>query len=342
MSLHPRYDHDAPESTFELSQRSHSPGSNVSSICSKSHPRISTTESYRNDSPGPSTRSRPMRSSSQVPSSLTGKNKHAPEIAAIEFANRDTESPPKGSISSRPMHQGSNDWDENMLAVPRTNLSILDVAALILNKQIGTGIFTTPGAVLLETKSKGLSIGLWTIGGFWTLLFLMVYLEYGNALPYNGGELVYLDEIFHRPELLATILFSGFFLALANSYGNATQFAKHILLAANSDIHSSQELDPRLIRYVAISVITLVCAIHWFSSRSGLFLNKLVAWYKVALLIVVFACGMRWANEHGSKWPDTEYRGSTKDGMAGMVLVFYSYQGTHDLSRPTTRSLTWQ
>ncbi|KAL6707409.1 hypothetical protein ACN47E_004188 [Coniothyrium glycines] len=234
------------------------------------------------------------------------------------------------SAESRTERDGGSlveSFDENKLAVPQTNLTIFDVAALILNKQIGTGIFTTPGAVLLTTKSKGLSIGLWTIGGAWTLLFLLVYLEYGSALPYNGGELVYLDEIFHRPELFATILFSGFFLTLANSYGNATQFAKHVLLAARPDITESSQLDPRLIRFVAVTVITLVCGIHWFSSRSGLFLNKLVAWYKTILLIVVFACGMKYADVHGSEWTDSVDRGGVKDGMAGMVLIFYSYQG---------------
>jgi amino acid transporter len=196
-----------------------------------------------------------------------------------------------------------------------------------LNKQIGTGIFTTPGAVLLSTRSKGLSVALWTIGGFWTLMFLLVYLEFGNALPFNGGELVYLDEIYHRPELLATIMFSGFFLLLANSYGNSIQFAKHVLISALPQLEDSKELDPRLVRYIAISVVTLVCLIHCFSSRAGLFLNKLVAWYKTLLLLVVFIAGMVYSGKNGSKWHDTVDRGSATDGMAGMVLIFYSYQG---------------
>lgn len=219
------------------------------------------------------------------------------------------------------------DWDENNLSGPRTNLTILDVAALILNKQIGTGIFTTPGSVLLSTRSKSLSVGLWTIGGFWTLMFLLIYLEFGDAFPFNGGELVYLDEIYNSPTLLATILFSGFFLFLANSYGNSIQFAKHVLIAAMPDLNNSKDLDPRLVRYIAISIVTLVCLIHWHSSRAGLFLNKLVAWYKVILLAVVFIAGMVWSDKHGSQWKESVDRGSTTDGMTGMVLIFYSYQG---------------
>lgn len=138
---------------------------------------------------------------------------------------------------------------------------------------------------------------------------------------------MYLDEIYRRPELLVTILFSGFFLLLANSYGNSIQFAKHVLIAAMPGLDDSKELDPRLVRYLAISVVTLVCLIHWFSGRAGLFLNKLVAWYKTILLIVVFVAGMVYSGKHGSQWHDPVDRGSATDGMAGMVLIFYSYQG---------------
>ncbi|CAO2656259.1 Nn.00g050620.m01.CDS01 [Neocucurbitaria sp. VM-36] len=305
------------------------PIANASSTRSRSAPGAREDASRGRHSPGPSTGKQSIDSSSQITATSTGVVKtsagvQVANVPDIERGNPRTDSDPSSHGSRRP---DLGDWDENKASVPRTNLTILDVAALILNKQIGTGIFTTPGAVLLSTRSKGLSVALWTIGGFWTLMFLLVYLEFGNALPFNGGELVYLDEIYRRPELLATILFSGFFLLLANSYGNSVQFAKHVLIAAMPGLDNSKELDPRLVRYLAISVVTFVCLIHWFSSRAGLFLNKLVAWYKTILLLVVFIAGMVYSEKHGSQWNDPIDRGSAKDGMAGMVLIFYSYQG---------------
>lgn len=218
-------------------------------------------------------------------------------------------------------------WNERKSKGYGPKLSELDVAALILNKQIGTGIFTTPGAVLLSTQSKGLSMALWTIGGFWTLMFLLIYLEFGETFPYNGGELVYLDEIYRSPQLLATMVFAGYFLLLQNSYGNAIQFAKHILLAVVPDLEDSTELDERLVRYIAISVITLVCLIHWHSCKAGLFLNKLLAWYKVSLLMAVFIAGMIWSGTNKSQWNNSTGERVTSNGMSGMVLIFYSYQG---------------
>jgi len=54
--------------------------------------------------------------------------------------------------------------------VDRKDLGTWDVAALIINKQIGTGIYTTPGLVLSLTGSKTISLGLWLVGGIWAML----------------------------------------------------------------------------------------------------------------------------------------------------------------------------
>lgn len=50
------------------------------------------------------------------------------------------------------------------------DLSPFDVAALIINKMIGTGIFTAPFTVLINSKSKSIAIGLWICGFLYTVL----------------------------------------------------------------------------------------------------------------------------------------------------------------------------
>jgi hypothetical protein len=62
----------------------------------------------------------------------------------------------------------------------RRDLGMLDVAALIINKQIGTGIFTTPGLVLGLTGNKTISIVMWFCGGIWA--FLRYILQYLSAV----------------------------------------------------------------------------------------------------------------------------------------------------------------
>lgn len=54
--------------------------------------------------------------------------------------------------------------------VPRRHLGYLQVTFLMINQAIGNGIFTSPAYVLSLTKSKPLSIGLWALGGVYSLM----------------------------------------------------------------------------------------------------------------------------------------------------------------------------
>jgi hypothetical protein len=49
-------------------------------------------------------------------------------------------------------------------------LNSRDVCAFIVNKMIGTGIFSAPPTVLLLTRSKGEALGLWVLGFVYTLI----------------------------------------------------------------------------------------------------------------------------------------------------------------------------
>lgn len=67
--------------------------------------------------------------------------------------------------------------DENVVVVPLPvaplprPLNSYDVAAFIINKMIGSGIFTTPVTVLIMTHNdKGLAFGLWILGFVYTLI----------------------------------------------------------------------------------------------------------------------------------------------------------------------------
>lgn len=110
---------------------------------------------------------------------------------------------------------------------PRTELPRVltryDVAALMINRMVGVGIFTNPSLVLWFCGSQWLALGMWFIGGLFSCLWLVltrspppleeshptggrshllidarasfsIYVEYGNAWPFNGGELLYVNS----------------------------------------------------------------------------------------------------------------------------------------------------
>ena len=52
----------------------------------------------------------------------------------------------------------------------RRQLTWVDVAALIINKMVGTGIFTGPFAVLRSTNNKTVAVSLWALGFLYTII----------------------------------------------------------------------------------------------------------------------------------------------------------------------------
>ena len=63
---------------------------------------------------------------------------------------------------------------------------------LIISRVIGSGIFATPGAIVKETGSIGLSLVLWVVGALISWAGLAISLEYGCMLPRSGGRLLLL------------------------------------------------------------------------------------------------------------------------------------------------------
>jgi hypothetical protein len=68
--------------------------------------------------------------------------------------------------------RGSCDSPPIVRNAPReaTLLGPFDVFSLIVNKMIGTGIYTAPTTVLLLTGDKQLSLGLWGVGFVYTIM----------------------------------------------------------------------------------------------------------------------------------------------------------------------------
>jgi len=162
-----------------------------------------------------------------------------------------------------------------------------------------------------------------------TVVSLVIYLEYAVALPFNGGEIIYLNEIYCVPDMLATILYAGIFISLANTAGNAFTFAKYVVVAYKNidprvlEQHPIEsQLDPTLIRTIAIFIVTTICFLHYTWSKLGLFLNKAFALYKILLLLVVFVAGAIASSPKVSEPPI-----SSQSKVAALIAIFYAYEG---------------
>lgn len=77
-----------------------------------------------------------------------------------------------------------------------------------IGRIIGTGIFSAPAAITAGVGSVGAALMLWVLGLLISFAGLCVWLEFGCMFPRSGGEKVYLEAVYQRPRLLATLIFS--------------------------------------------------------------------------------------------------------------------------------------
>ncbi|KAF4459686.1 High-affinity methionine permease [Fusarium albosuccineum] len=111
------------------------------------------------------------------------------------MVHRNNASLPAALQDPEPYRPREPSTEENHNSIDRGPLDTLDVFALIVNKMVGTGIYTAPASVFLMTGNKALTLGLFGVGFVYSIVSMVIYLDFAKVLPFNGGELIYLSEI---------------------------------------------------------------------------------------------------------------------------------------------------
>ncbi|OHF04643.1 high-affinity methionine permease [Colletotrichum orchidophilum] len=230
-------------------------------------------------------------------------------------------------------------------------LGYFDVACLVINRMIGTGIFMSPQRVMKGTQSVGASLLFWVAGIIYCLCGTHVYIEYGlnvprylinghdQSVPRSGGDLVYLQYVFRKPAyrkntlLLSTCIFGISFIILGNMAGNSIHFAIRTLEAANI----TPENGP--VRGIALAVAIFSCGIHAFSRRGGILLNNVLAVVKIMIMlliivttIVVAAGGFPGAKNVFTENTSTQnsFKDASKDANSyaqAFLAIIFSFSG---------------
>jgi amino acid transporter len=156
---------------------------------------------------------------------------------------------------------------------------------LVISRVIGSGIFAMPGTIVKSVGSPGLALILWVTGAFVAWCGLAITLEYGCMLPRSGGEKVYLEYTFRRPRFLASTLIAVQAVLLGFTASNCIVFAKYILFAL--------KLEPTdaATKGLAIGLLTAITIVHGCFYKSGIWIQNVLGWAKVILIIFMIATG---------------------------------------------------
>ncbi|KAL2212999.1 amino acid transporter [Sarocladium strictum] len=214
-------------------------------------------------------------------------------------------------------------------------IGVTGAVFLILNKMIGTGIFSTPSGVFAATGSVGVSFMLWLVGGILTFCGLSIWLEFGLALPRSGGEKNYLERAYKHPKYMMTCVLASQMILLGFSSGNALAFGRYALFASGSE-----SPDGWVARGLGVVCVTFAVLLHSTFPKWGVRLFNVLGVFKVVILLVIIFAGFAALAGH-RRVPDPKnfensfaieegegYGGGGAYAYSNALLnVIYSYKG---------------
>jgi amino acid transporter len=204
----------------------------------------------------------------------------------------------------------------------RRQIGVVSASFLIFNRVIGTGVFATPSTILELSGSVGLSLIMWVVGTFIAMAGTAVYLEWGTAIPKNGGEKNYLEYVFKKPKFLVTAMYAAYTVLLGWAASNSVVFGEYILNAADVEVGRWNQ------RGIGLACLTTAFLVHSFAVKWGLRLQNLLGVVKLVIILFVIVAG--WValagHMHIENPPhnfQNAFEGTTSSGY-GIVMALYN------------------
>lgn len=133
----------------------------------------------------------------------------------------------------------------------RRQIGFAAATSVIVANMVGTGVFTSLGFQVVETRQGFALLALWAIGGLVALCGALSYAELGAAYPHSGGEYVYLGRIYSP-----MVGFLGGWVSMT------VGFAAPIALAALAFGRYVAAVVPVPPMVASLAVLAVVAAIH--------------------------------------------------------------------------------
>lgn len=101
---------------------------------------------------------------------------------------------PEADVTPTPARPGAR--AEQARGTFTRSLGTLEAFGIVISIVIGSGIFTSPGAIDTNVPSPGIALVIWLVGGVLAWTGAMTLAELGTAIPGEGGIQPYLSHIY--------------------------------------------------------------------------------------------------------------------------------------------------
>ncbi|KNC77336.1 hypothetical protein SARC_10203 [Sphaeroforma arctica JP610] len=218
-------------------------------------------------------------------------------------------------------------------------INLFGGVSLVVGLMIGSGIFASPGSILSEVESIGVSLVVWMMGGLLAMAGALCYVELGTSIPKGGGEYAYL-ELAYGP--LASFLFTFTAALIARPASNSiiaivcSEYISKAIWAADdgSDVPSVL-----IVKGIAIAILLAVCILQCVDGNLAMSVMKSTTVAKLLAIAIISLSGL-WVLVTSSERRNVVF--STKDWSDAdisptalsnaVVASLWAYDGWNNLN----------
>ncbi|CAL9729285.1 high-affinity methionine permease [Monosporozyma unispora] len=205
----------------------------------------------------------------------------------------------------------------------KKQVGLISCVGLVVNRMLGAGIFAVPSTIYTLCGSIGLSLIIWAVGAIIALSGLYVYMEFGTAIPKNGGEKNYLEFIFKKPKFFATSMYASYVFFMGWAAGNSVNTAVMFLTAGEAKITEWNQ------RGLGVAIIAFAFIVNSVSVKYGLYLQNLLGIFKLGIVVFIsitgwVALGGGLKGGYQSHNFHNAFEGTTKATAYGIVTALYN------------------
>ena len=169
----------------------------------------------------------------------------------------------------------------------KRQLGIITAVLVIIADCIGTGIFVTTNSALCITGHAGVVMALWILGGLAAITGSLCYGELATMWPDDGGEYVYLKRIYG---LLPSFL-TGWISLMVGFTASAAISTMTLIMYLNAYWPGTFLAGIWHQKLVASGIIIFLGMIHIIGVRSGSFIQNVLTFLKLAIVLAFIGCG---------------------------------------------------
>ena len=169
----------------------------------------------------------------------------------------------------------------------KKQIGLTEATAVIAGVIIGSGIFMTPGGILTQVNSVGMSLLVWIICGIFALFCSLSYMELGLIITESGAEYPYTLRAYGEAVGYICAWGTALIIKPSSFLLMLYTFAEYFVGFFYPGCESPQSV----IKYVTCIAIIFIMLVNCLSVKFGAKLTEILFYFKLLVLVIIIITG---------------------------------------------------